>query len=438
MSREGAVRIATIGLENLARTAGYLDPIRLEWAMEAKEIADLAAGPVAITHDGVTVTLSIDDQAQPELTVRRGDRALKAIPPAVRKHPKVAALAERRMDLKRSASRVKQSLETAMCRGDTFTGMELKQLFGHPLLRPLLERLVLVGEGIRGYPTSQGQALEDYNGKLEPVRLDERLRIAHPHDLFTAGDWDKWQAHCFRSERVQPFKQVFRELYLLTQQERADDAESHRYAGQQVNPSQARALWGSRGWSVREEVSKTYHELGLVVEVTFRHHGWTPLEVEGLTLEGIHFRRREEYAPMPLAEAPPRIFSETMRDCDLVVSVAHRGGVDPEASASTVQMRAALLRETCALLNISNYELAGNHVLIDGKLGKYSIHLGSAVVHRQPGGSLCIVPVHAQHRGRLFLPFADDDPRSAEVLSKVLLLARDHEIQDPSILEQLR
>ena len=37
-----------------------------------------------------------------------------------------------------------------------------------------------------------------------------------------------------------------------------------------------------------------------------------------------------------------------MRDVDLVVSVAHLGGVDPEASASTVEMRAALLRETCA------------------------------------------------------------------------------------------
>lgn len=48
------------------------------------------------------------------------------------------------------------------------------------------------------------------------------------------------------------------------------------------------------------------------------------------------------------------------------------------------------------------------------------------------------MPVHAQQRDRLFLPFADDDPRTAEVLSKVILLARDREIQDPSILEQLR
>ena len=51
--------------------------------------------------------------------------------------------------------------------------------------------------------------------------------------------------------------------------------------------------------------------------------------------------------------------------------------------------------------------------------------MGSAVVHRQPGGQLCIVPVHGQHRGRLFLPFVDDDPKTAEVVSKVLLLAKD-------------
>jgi hypothetical protein len=75
---------------------------------------------------------------------------------------------------------------------------------------------------------------------------------------------------------------------------------------------------------------------------------------------------------------------------------------------------------------------------VDGQLGNESVHLGSAVVHRQPGGSLCIVPVQAQQRGRLFLPFADDDPKTAEMVSKVMLLARDSESQDPTILDQVR
>jgi len=127
-----------------------------------------------------------------------------------------------------------------------------------------------------------------------------------------------------------------------------------------------------------------------------------------------------------------------MRDLDLVVSVAHRGGVDPEASASTLEMRATLVKETCALLKLHNVRIKDNSALIKGELGEYSVHLGSAIARKMPGETLFIVAVQAQHRGRLFLPFADHDPRTAEVLSKVLLLARDKDIKDPGIVSQIR
>jgi hypothetical protein len=438
MSREGAVATANMGLENLARTAGYPDPIRLEWSMEATEYADLAGGSVSVTDDGVTVTLSIDALAVPEVSIRRGEKPLKTIPPAVRKNAQVAELLEKRTELKRSASRVKQSLEHMMIRGDHFSGEELVTLFSHPLLRPLLERLVVEGEGIRGYPTAQGQALRDHAGKMEPVKKGEKLRLSHPHDLFGSKEWHLWQAECFAAERVQPIKQVFRELYVLSAQEKDDATFSTRYAGQQVNPTQAMALFGSRGWSVNDGICKFFPEVGLRVEVDFQHHGWTPAQVEGATIDAIRFYQRGEWNPMRLADVPPRIFSEVMRDGDLVVAVAHVGGVDPEASASTVEMRSALVRETVNLFRLENVQVKDRHVFIKGTLGGYSVHLGSANVHRQPGGAVCILPVHSQHHGRLFLPFADADPRTAEVVSKILLLARDHEIQDPSILDQLR
>ena len=100
-------------------------------------------------------------------------------------------------------------------------------------------------------------------------------------------------------------------------------------------------------------------------------------------------------------------------------------------------MRQTLLKETCSLMKIANVRFENKHALIKGDLGDYSVHLGSGTVHKQPGGFLCVVPVHSQHRGRLFLPFADDDPRTAEVISKTILLARDKDIQDPSILSQI-
>jgi hypothetical protein len=37
----------------------------------------------------------------------------------------------------------------------------------------------------------------------------------------------------------------------------------------------------------------------------------------------------------------------------------------------------------------------------------------------------------------VFLPFADNDPRTAEVIAKVMLLAKDNEIKDPILLRQI-
>ena len=438
--RESERRAATIGQENLARTAGYRDPIRLQWAMEARAAADVADGGLAASAGGVCVRLAITPAADIELAVEKNGKPLKAIPPAVKKNPKVAELLERRTELKRQVSRVRPALEQMMCRGTTFTGAELREMMSHPLVGPMLGKLVLLGEGIAGYPIHAGKALQDFAGRAEPVKQGEELRLAHGLDLLAGGQWPEWQRDCFARELVQPFKQVFREVYPLTETEKQERTISRRYAGHQIQPRQALALLGSRGWvsAPDEGVRKTFHEEDLCAWLEFQETYYTPAEVEGLTIEGVRFTRRGQWKPLDLAQIPPRLFSEIMRDVDLVVSVAHRGGVDPEASASTIEMRSALLRETLQVLGVDNVRIQGNRALIDGRLGNYSVHLGSAVAHRMPGGALVLVPVHAQHRGRLFLPFADDDPKTAEVLSKVLLLARDEEIRDPSILDQLR
>ncbi len=461
---------ARIGLDNLARTAGYADPMRLQWAMEARTAADLRDGALTVEDGDTSVVLALDAiTAEPRITVvKAGGKTLKALPARLKKNPAVVALTERKREVERQVSRMRGSLEGAMCRGDRFTATEVAHLLAHPVLARLLRNLVFVrddtatgsaGAGavvVLGYPEAPrgddgGNGAGDAallfrgcDGDVTPVRGDAaNLRLAHPHALLIDGRWHAWQHDCFASERIQPFKQVFRELYLPAggEQRHGDEARSGRYSGQQVQPSQALALWGARGWVARPEegVSRTFHAEGLTAAVWFEQGFFTPAEVEGLTIDDVFFVRRGDGRSVPLGEVPPRVFSEVMRDLDLVVSVAHRGGVDPEATASTVEVRGAVARETCALLGLDNVELAGDaHALIAGALGRYSVHLGSAVVHRQPGGAVCIVPVHSQHRGRLFLPFVDSDPRTAEVVSKIVLLARDAEIKDPTILEQLR
>lgn len=443
-------RAVEIGMENLAWTAGYPDPLRLQWAMEIEEFGDLAKGPVRVQVGTTTVELSVDDEGTPSLTSFKQGKPLKSVPPAVKKDKKVVPLTERQSDLRRQKTRIRNSLEQAMCRGDVFAGHEISTLFGHPLLKSMLSRLVLVGTtkaggSLMGYPDRSGKVLRGLDGRHEPLRAGDSLRVAHPLDLLATKHWDRWQRECFAAERVQPFKQVFREVYIPTDAELRKpvgtmDNSTNRYAGQQVQPRQALALFGARGWVAKPEegVQRTFHHERISVHVAFEEGFYTPAEIDGLTLAGLTFTERGQYATLASKDVPGRVFSEVMRDLDLVVSVAHRGEVDPEASHSTVEMRAALLRETCSLLGLQNVTISNSRAIIRGELREYALHLGSGTIHMMPGGTVWVVPVHSQHRGRVFLPFADDDPKTAEIMSKALLLARDREIQDPAILAQIR
>ena len=437
LSKEPALQAARLGLENLAVTAGFPDPVRLEWAVTAGEVADLAAGPVTVSVGPVTVALSLSPLGVASVEQAKAGVPLAKLPPDVKKHAAVAELLERKKALTRTVAGSKRSLEEAMCAGSRFRGSELPALLAHPLVRPLLERLILKTPAGLGYPVNGGKSLQGTDGKKVPVKAADEWTIAHPLDFVAAGTWAAWQAECFRAERVQPFKQVFREVYVPTAAEKEDVFESRRYSGQQVNETQAKALFAARGWSTREGIDKTFRDAGLVAQVDFDTGYSTPAEAAAPAVGSVSFRRRGDWKPVKLTDVPAVLFSEAMRDLDLVVSVAHVGGVDPEATQSTTEMRAALVATACTLLKLANVKLDGKHALIAGEYGHYSVHLGSAVVHKQPGGALCVVAVNAQHRGRLFLPFADDDPRTAEVVSKVLLLARDREIQDPTILEQI-
>jgi hypothetical protein len=438
--KQASERLAVdIAMQNLARTAGYPDPARLEWAMEHAAVEDLQGGALEATVGDVTVRLSVDPWGRPSVQALKGHRQLSAIPASARKEPRVAALLEREKEVRKQSSRMRRSLEEAMCRGDRFTGHELRELMAHPILSPMLRSLVFVGEGGSGYLVDGGAALEAHDGAVVVLPPDAGVELAHPHALLSSGEWHQWQRECFARERIQPFKQVFRELYVLTASEREERTQSRRYAGHQVNPRQAVALLGQRGWvnDPEEGPRKTYHRLGLVARLVFDHPYWSPAEVEAPTVETVEFTTRSEYRQVTLDEVPPVVFSEVMRDLDLMVSIAHIGGVDPEATASTIEMRSSVVRETCRLLDLANVGIVGNFARIEGSLTRYSVHLGSAVVHQSSGGQIVIVAVPGQHRGRLFLPFMDDDPRTAEVLSKVLLLAKDDEIKDPAILEQI-
>jgi len=433
-------RAIEVAMENLARNAGYIDPVRLTWAMETKQVQDILSKQTQVQYDDVLIGLVVDEQGEADVVAFKEEKQLKAVPAKYKKDKKVEELNGYKKTLREQWKRARKGLEEAMVRGDSFLLSEIETLFTHPVISRHLEHLVfVVADDISRNGFYRFGKLYDGVQEIDAGE-DARLRIAHCTDLYRSGKWAGYQRYAFDKQIKQPFKQIFRELYLPTEDELAEKAISRRYAGHQVQPKQTVALLKSRGWKVDYEsgLQKVFHKEGFVAKMYAMADWFSPAEVESPTLETVQFHYLKTFKNVDFEKIDSRIFSEVMRDIDLVVSVAHAGGVDAEASHSSIEMRTLLLKETLRLFKVQNVEVSGSHARIKGTISEYSVHLGSAVAHRIASGYLSIIPVHSQQRGRLFLPFADDDPKSAEVISKVLLLARDQDIQDPTILRQLR
>jgi hypothetical protein len=160
--------------------------------------------------------------------------------------------------------------------------------------------------------------------------------------------------------------------------------------------------------------------------------------------------------PITLAEVPPVLFSELMRDADFFVSVAGLGndaGYGTRGNAAhgtywtqaafgplteTAKTRHAVLMDTLAGLSIADRCRLEEHVLVvAGKLRTYRIHLGSANIRMEPNDQyLCIMPAYQSVRNRVHLPFEGDNTLSV-IISKAFLLADDDKITDPTMLSQI-
>ena len=131
MRQEIGRRLARSARRTWRVSAGYPDPIRLQWAMEARRSPTWRTDSISQTAEGIAVTLAINMLGEPEMAIAKGGKPLKTVPPK-QETAAVAALLARKKEIERQGSRMRRSLEQAMCRGDIFTGAENTELLAHP------------------------------------------------------------------------------------------------------------------------------------------------------------------------------------------------------------------------------------------------------------------------------------------------------------------
>lgn len=435
--QESEKKAVGIALQNLARNSGYEDVTRLTWSMETELIKGLLPYLTPKTVEGVEVYVQVNEEGKSEIKQVKDGKELNNIPAKLKKHPYIEELKAVHKSLKDQHTRSRLMLEQAMEDCTRFEENELRKLMQNPIIWPLLKNLVFTSSGQIGF-YADGQLITA-DGTCLPLEPKDELRIAHPTDLYASGNWHAFQKLLFEKGIRQPFKQIFRELYIPTLEE-TDATQSRRYAGNQILPQRTVAVLKGRRWIADYEdgLQKVYYKENIIATIYAMADWFSPADIEAPTLEYVCFYNRKDYKLMKISEIPPVIFSEVMRDVDLAVSVAHAGSVDPETSHSTIEMRSVLIELSMPLFRLNNVTVKGNFAHITGKLGTYNIHLGSGVIHQEGGAQIAVLPVHSQNRGRLFLPFVDEDPKTAEILTKIIFFAEDEKIKDPSILKQIK
>jgi len=426
-------RAVEIALMNLARNSRFQSVTRLMWMMEGEMISQYQHYLVPQKVEDVDIWIVIDDQGKNTICVKKKDKILKSIPAKIKNNEIVLEIKKVHKMWMDQYRRSLQQLETAMTERIHFSLEEIMAMMKNPIISPMLEKLVLISRHCFGFYQ---------DGKLKGLdaftELDDDIRIAHPFDLYQYHLWPQYQEFIFKNQIVQPFKQVFRELYLKLDDE-LSQSHTKRYTGYQIQPKKASSVLKSRKWNVSYEngLERVYHKENLIVNLYADADWFSPSDIEAPSIDYITFSSRKDGKSILVQDIDDVLFSEIMRDVDLAVSVAYVGGVDPVTSFSTMELRKAIIEYTCQLMKIDNVEISDHFANIQGVLNDYSVHLGSGHIYQKGGPALHVVPVYSGKRGKLYLPFIDEDPMSAQILSKVVMLAEDNKIKDPAILEQI-
>ena len=454
---------------------------------------DTGLAQFALSAEAGTAELRLHGRGKVEIVWRDGAGKAHKAPSAAMKEkcaPEIKGVRAAAQEIEADHALEAKRVEKLYRRNRTLDFARWREFYvAHPFVGPMCRRLIWRAETPEGAIAGlwRDGAFEDVFGARRDIAA-ARIGLWHPLDA-TDGEIGAWRDRLEHLRIDQPFRQAWREIYRVTDAERATGHYSNRFAGHIVRQHQFMTLARLNDWNCRhrmwqdvtndEPTFVAFPEFGVYAEYwTAGAGGDDPPVADStaylyLTTDRIVFHRLNSGAApnkpaelrgdrLGVDEVPPLAFSEIMRCCDLYVSVAtiardphwlDRGenaqhpnqwrdqanrywsqATTGSLEASALVRAALLARVLPALAQADRLSLDDRYLNVRGKRGDYRIHLGSGAAFRASGQHICIVPVGAPKK--LILPYEGDDIL-ALILSKAMLLIRDDKIEDPVILRQL-
>jgi len=466
----------------------YIEAQAKKQGIKAAEVEQMAAPDFSLKNgqhiekfDDYKLIVKMTGVGKSELQwLKPGGKTQKTVPSFVKAKPHLAEKLKKMRDL---AKQIKQASTAQRDRIDRLYTEEIKwdyeafdkYYLHHDLIGQIANKLIwnIDGQALI-YVDEQWQ-----NAQGDVVILPPNCQIHLWHPIESSAEQVlAWRERLESLKIQQPLKQAFREIYLLTDAEINTRIYSNRMAAHILKQHQFNSLAATRGWKYSllgayddgrdgEIAEKQLPELKLSAQFwineiiddvdSFNDAGiW-----DYVATDQVRFCN-EAGEVVPLLEIPALILSEVMRDVDLFVGVASVGN-DPQWQdggpegrqdyrdywhsysfgdlTEVAKTRKTVLERLLPRLKIRDIaEIEGKFLLLQGKLHKYKIHIGSGNILIAPNDRyLCIVPGRGKDKNlnQVFLPFEGDSGLSI-VLSKAFLLAEDDKITDVTITSQLK
>lgn len=456
-----------------------------------QEIEDLSVIEFGLSDDLLTVEVGdytaeicLLKPGKSSMQWRKGDKVQKSIPKAVKDgFPEaLKALKAKKKSLQTDSINLRDRIDWGLRLNREMSLTYFVDTWqNNSLLNFFADRLIWIFFGADG--TSSIAAIkgtdgwEDNKGQVVELTGKTKLRLWHPA-LATVGEVDQWRKYLISKEVTQPFKQAFREVYLLTAAEEQTGTYSNRMAAHILKQHQFANLARGRGWTYSligaydhgmstQACYQYLPELGIRVEYIIQEmqNGDNFNEIgiwNYVSTDQVRFLDTTHHGElMELNVIPPVLLSEVLRDTDLFTGVASIGNDDQWADggedvfrsyfynyatrdlSGMGQNRKLALERLIPRLKIKDVATVDDkYVRVKGKLRKYKIHIGSGNILMEPNDQyLCIVPAtfsaSKMPMDKLYLPFEGDRTLSI-IISKALLLAADDKITDRTIVQQLK
>lgn len=283
---------------------------------------------------------------------------------------------------------------------------------------------------------------------------------------------EAWQLYLIEQKITQPFKQAFREVFLLNEDELLNKQYSNRYASHILEQGYFRQIAESRGWQMPiignwdcdTAIRKTFTKQGLILELQIQPLGDEDnIDNRGIyihiTVDQVRFYNAEDNSLKYLNSVDPIIISEVFRDIDLFITKSSIGNNqhwrDTQLENKYKQYwyafnygdldekalyRKAQVTKILPYLGIEGkYQIDKKYLVIKGEKHKFFIHFGSSSVLVEPGEKYIYVPDRILKKATSkikFLPLNKDDTFS-KILELSMYFTNEFEALDNEIREQL-